>query len=58
MMIIIGLLFFLLGVMVTKCITEHKICELMQHLNKVSDTGDEMWQCGVIYAVEQIDKML
>ena len=51
------LLFFLIGCQVAEIVTRHKIIKLMDQLDKVCETGDEMWQNGVKYAMNQIMEM-
>lgn len=50
------LLSFLIGCLVVEIITRHKIDKLLNQLDKVCNTGDEMWQNGVKYAMDQIRK--
>ena len=50
------LLSFMIGCMVVKIITVHKTSRLLNQLKKVCNTGDKMWQSGVKYAMDQIEK--
>ena len=51
------LISFMIGCLVVEVITRYKIIELMNKLDKVCNTGEEMWQSGVKYAMNQIMKM-
>lgn len=50
------LLSFFLGCLVVEIIARRKTNKLMNQLNKVCNTGDEMWELGVKYAMDQIRK--
>ena len=48
---------FLVGCLVVKIITRYQMIKLLNQLCKVCETGDEMWQNGVKYAMDQIMEM-
>ena len=48
---------FLIGCLVVEIITRYQMIKLIDQLNKVCETGDEMWQNGVKYAMDQIMKI-
>lgn len=48
----------MIGNIVVDIFYKYKVNKLLKQLDKVSDTGDEMWGNGVKYAVEQIKKIL
>ena len=50
------LISFFIGCLVVEIVIRYKIDKLLYQLDKVCNTGDEMWTRGVIYAMDQIRK--
>lgn len=48
---------FMVGVLIADFYSRYKVLKVMKQLEKVCDTGDEMWQGGVKYAMDQIKKI-
>lgn len=50
------LISFMIGCLVVEIITRYKKIKLMNQLKKVCNTGEEMWEHGIKYAMDQIRK--
>ena len=48
---------FVVGILISDFYHKYKMIKVLEQLDKVCGTGDELWQSGVIYAMRQIEKI-